>query len=396
MEYDEFRAWLRLSLTPSIGNASARRLLARLGTPQKVFEANSLEWSQCVRASQIEQLKRLPPDFERRLSSAWRWLEEGKESRALITLGDPRYPPSLMHIADPPLMLYVQGAPELLQRFSEPLVQMHKCLAIVGVRHPTMEGADNARHFARTLAQMGWSIVSGLAIGIDSYAHGGALEARQHSGRGNTIAVLGTGLDIVYPRRHQGLAQRIAQSGGLLLSEFPLGTAPIAHNFPKRNRIISGLAAGTLVVEAAVASGSLVTARLASEQGREVFAVPSSIHSPLSRGCHALIRQGAKLVESAQDILEELGGIGNTTMSTMTTMTTMGFDFDAPASKTPPPEEPQHPLLKAMGSEPIGLDALSARTGLDAATLQAQLLELELEGNLRSLPGGVFQRCAIG
>jgi DNA processing protein len=211
-------------------------------------------------------------------------------------------------------------------------------------------------------------VVSGLALGIDGAAHTGALE-----GGGSTIAVVGTGLDTVYPKRHEALARRIAEHGAIV-SEYPLGTPPLAAHFPQRNRIISGLSQGTLVVEAAVRSGSLITARMAAEQGREVFAIPGSIHAPQSRGCHALIRQGAKLVESAQDILEDLR-------------------LAEPGRSGPTdPVAGEDSLLSAMGFDPVGLDALQARTGLDTATLQARLLELELDGQVGRLPGGLLQR----
>ena len=303
-------------------------------------------------------------------------------------------------MADPPLVLYAQGPTAWLQR-PAPLVEMAHCLAMVGSRNPTAPGADNAYQFARTLAGMGWTVVSGLAAGIDAAAHEGALTtAPLHTLA--TVAVVGTGLDRVYPTRHQDLAQRIAQHG-LMLSEFPLGTPPLAGNFPKRNRIISGLCCGTLVGEAALASGSLITARTASEQGREVFAIPGSIHAPQARGCHALIRQGAKLVETAQDIIEELhaptlpslGRSASTTTSVPpATSHSLPLDF-APATDPAPaaaPPQSLQPLLEAMGYDPVGLDMLGARTGLDAAQLQAQLLELELDGWVVGLPGGLFQR----
>jgi DNA processing protein len=245
-------------------------------------------------------------------------------------------------------------------------------LAIVGSRNPTAQGGDNARAFSRALARAGYTIVSGLALGVDAAAHEGALDAA-----GATIAVVGTGLDQVYPRRNAGLAARLLAAGGLIVSEYSLGTPVMQANFPKRNRIIAGLSQGCLVVEAAVQSGSLITARLAVEGGREVFAIPGSIHSPQARGCHALIRQGAKLVESAQDVLEELPPLG------------------APAPSAP--EEPETPhqqqaLLDAMGFDPVSLDALMARSGWPAAELSAALLELELDGQVARLAGQLFQR----
>ena len=249
-------------------------------------------------------------------------------------------------------------------------------LAIVGSRNPTPQGEANARQFARAFANAGLCVVSGLALGIDGAAHDGAMQ-----GGGDTIAVVGTGLDRVYPKKHLALAHRIAQQG-MIISEFPLGTPPLMANFPKRNRIISGLSRGTLVVEAALQSGSLITARLAAEQGKEVFAIPGSIHSPQSRGCHALIKQGAKLVELAQDVLEELN----------LPLTAQGADDSDTAAEQPCND----PLLEALGFDAVGLDALQARTGLDTARLQAQLLEFELNGQVARLTGGLFQRLAAG
>jgi DNA processing protein len=250
---------------------------------------------------------------------------------------------------------------------------------VVGSRNPTPQGAINARQFAQALARVGVTIVSGLALGVDAAAHEGALEGAP-DGQLATIAVVGTGLDRVYPRQHRDLSHRIAQRG-VLLSEYPLGTPPMSANFPKRNRIIAGLGCATLVVEAALQSGSLITARQASEQGKDVFAIPGSIHSTQAKGCHALIKQGAKLVESAQDILEELGAA-------------VGPPPD-PSGAQPeglPDSGDGNDLLEAMGFGPMGLDALQARTGLDTATLQAQLMELELLGQLARMPGGLFQR----
>jgi len=278
-----------------------------------------------------------------------------------LSIGDSAYPAVLLQTADPPLLLYVHGDAALLNRRS---------LAIVGSRNASAQGVDNARSFAAHLSQKGWTIVSGLAFGIDGAAHEGGL-----SGPGSTVAVVGTGLDRVYPARHRGLAHRIAASGALV-SEFAPGTPPIAANFPIRNRIIAGLSRGTLVVEAAVQSGSLITARLAAEAGREVFAVPGSIHAPLSRGCHALIRQGAKLVENAADILEELQP------GEAAPLATAAVPDDTPADR----------VLEALGHDPVSLDALCARTGWSAQELSARLLELELEERVVRLPGGLYQR----
>lgn len=399
-EEQELAAWLRLLLTPSIGNASARRLLARFGGPEQIFAAHSAAWQACITARQAAQLGQLPEHFAEHCRATWHWLHTAPAgmARAIMTLADPRYPPSLLQTEDPPLLLYAQGHPAVLAQ-DRPVAEMAHCLAIVGSRHPSAQGTSNAHAFAHNLVQQGWTVVSGLAAGIDAAAHAGALAAATEHTPLATIAVVGTGLDQIYPRQHQALAQDIARHG-LLLSEFPLGTPPLAGNFPKRNRIIAGLSSGTLVVEAALASGSLITARLASEQGREVFAIPGSIHAPQAKGCHALIRQGAKLVETAQDILEELAAPPRPPVLARTAALPFALPLTSPDSATPPAAVPvastaaQAQLLEALGFDPVGLDALTARTGWSAATLQAQLLELELEGWVASLPGGRFQRIA--
>lgn len=373
-ERPDLEAWLRLSLTPGVGNAAARRLLTQFGSAPAIFQASLAELQSSVSLAQAAQLRHIPEGFASAAETTWQWLHQRTPEfgHALMTLGDPRYPESLLHIADPPLMLYALGPESWLQRRA-PCLDTQRSLAVVGSRNPTPQGADNAYQFAHHLAGQGWCIVSGMALGIDASAHEGALAAR--STDCPTIAVVGTGVDRVYPRQHKQLVHRIAHVG-LVLSEFPLGTPPVASNFPKRNRIISGLTRGTLVVEAALASGSLITARTAAEQGREVFAIPGSIHNPQARGCHALIRQGAKLVENAQDILEEFGA---------TAIAATPPDPAAPAGA-------EHPLLTAMGYDPVQLDALAQRTGWSVAELQAQLLELELEGCVHRLPGGWLQR----
>ena len=308
------------------------------------------------------------------------WLAQDPAHRRVARPADPGYPPALQQLPDPPPRLWLAG--------QLPASPGHwpQALAIVGSRNPTPQGLDNAREFARSLAQAGWTIVSGLASGIDGAAHEGALEGAT-PGHLATIAVVGTGLDQVYPRRHQALAERILQRG-LIISEYPLGTPPLPHHFPRRNRIISALSHGTLVVEAALKSGSLITALCAVEQGREVFAIPGSIHSPLSRGCHALIKQGAKLVETAQDVLDELAPA----LRPPVTASLPGFGAQEPpgaASATP-----DDPLLQALGFDPVTLDTLQARTGLPTPQLQAQLLTLELQGDVARLPGGWLQRLA--
>lgn len=365
MPHPDLAAWLRLTLTPGVGAVTARKLLAAFGSPQGVLQATPAAWRQVVNDTTAQRLASAPPEAERALEQTLQWLD-ADERHHVLALGDPGYPAALLHTADPPLLLYAMGRPQALQH-PHPL-------AIVGSRNPTPQGAENARGFARALAERGLCIVSGLALGVDGAAHEGALD-----GGGTTVAVVGTGLDRVYPRRHLDLAHRIAEHG-LLLSEYPLGTGPLPAHFPQRNRIIAGLSLGTLVVEATLGSGSLITAQQALDMGREVFAIPGSIHAPQSRGCHALIRQGAKLVESAQDILEDLHLA----------------PVQPPAAHPGPggaTDDP--PLLVALGFDPVGLDALQARTGLDTPTLQAQLLTLELDGQVRRLPGGLFQRCGL-
>jgi DNA processing protein len=355
---DDLDAWLRLLRTPGIGRTSARRLLAACGSPQAVFDARPATLQELVGAEAASALKDRPPRHDEQLAATSAWLG-GDATRHVITLGDAAYPAALLETADPPLLLYAQGRVELLRAAS---------IAVVGSRNPSAQGSDNARAFAKHLSQAGLTVVSGMALGIDGAAHDGAL-----AGAGSTIAVMGTGADRVYPARHRALAHRIAAEG-LLLTEFEIGVPPLAENFPQRNRIIAGLARGTLVVEAALPSGSLSTARAALEAGREVFAIPGSIHSPQSRGCHALIKQGAKLVESAEDITSELQ-----------------WNADPP-TRTSTGEPEDSPLLQALGHEPATLDALGARTGMSAADLNAQLLELELDGRVARLPGGLFQR----
>jgi len=350
IDRDELAAWLQLLETPGVGREGARRLLAGYGSPQAVLAANVLAVP--------------PPTLPALLETTFAWLA-ADERRQVVTLGDPLYPSSLLETADPPLLLYVQGRIELLGAES---------IAIVGSRSATRQGLDNARSFAAQLSHAGFTIVSGLALGIDAAAHEGGLE-----GAGSTIGVVGTGLDSVYPPRNRTLAGRIVEQG-LVVSEYSLGTPPLPSHFPQRNRIIAGLARATLVVEAAPQSGSLITARLANEAGRDVFAIPGSIHSPQSRGCHALIKQGAKLVESVADILEEL----------------------RPAAvprrpvQAPVPAPAKDPVLEALGFDPITLDALAERTGWPPADLNIRLLELELDGRVGRLPGQRFQRIAQG
>ena len=377
MDREELTAWLRLQLTPGVGNATARRLLAAFGLPQQVFAASLQALEQVASAQQCVALHTVPPELPTLLEATWQWQESNPLQCRVMTLGDASYPQSLLQMEDPPLLLYGMGAQRVWAN-NALAREVSRSLAIVGSRNPTPQGAVNARQFSQSLAQAGLTIVSGLALGVDGAAHEGAL-AGAPEGQLATIAVVGTGLDRVYPKQHRDLAHRIVQNG-VLLSEYPLGTPPLAANFPRRNRIIAGLAHGTLVVEAALQSGSLITARLALEQGKDVFAIPGSIHSTQARGCHALIKQGAKLVESAQDVLEEF--LPGTTAS-------VPADADTPDGE-------EDSLLLALGFSPVGLDALQARTGLDTPTLQARLMEQEIRGQLARLPGGLFQRIARG
>jgi DNA processing protein len=384
LERAELAGWLRLSLTPGIGDGAARRLLAAFGLPEALFAQPGAALRQVVSPAQADALQQPPNGLQAQIDLTWQWLQSGPDdgtARRIVTLGDANYPASLLEMVDPPLMLYVLGAADF------DLTQLANSIAVVGSRNPTPQGAASARAFARALGEAGLPVVSGLALGVDGAAHQGALDAAGDSPRLATVAVVGTGLDRVYPARHRDLAHRITLQG-LIVSELPLGTPPLTQNFPKRNRLIAGLARGTLVVEAALASGSLITARLTSEQGKEVFAIPGSIHSPQSRGCHALIRQGAKLVESVNDILEELPGL-RAANANAGLFGDSGADGSSPSSSGS-----EDPLLEALGFDPVNLDALSARTGWSAATLQAKMLELELDGHVARLPGGLFQRTA--
>ncbi|WP_394756226.1 DNA-processing protein DprA [Rhodoferax sp.] len=409
MERDELAAWLRLTLSSGIGNDSARKLLAAFGLPAAVFEQSPTALRQVVSERQATALRNEPPELAALLAQTWAWLQDtgvGSARRQIVVLGDANYPASLLNIEDPPLMLYLLGGGEFISNqavapihhgqtainlIDNPLsLCLVNSLAVVGSRNPTPQGAANARQFSKALGLAGLTIVSGLALGVDGAAHEGALDSlTPGSDRLATVAVVGTGLDRVYPKRHLALAHRIAQNG-LLISEYPLGTPPMPANFPRRNRLIAGLAQATLVVEAALKSGSLITARLSAEQGKDVFAIPGSIHSTQARGCHALIKQGAKLVESAQDVLEEMKiNLGLPTALNL-------IADDACFTGTSGCFGTQAALLDAIGFDPVGLDALQSRCGIDTAALQAQLMSLELDGLLVRLPGGLFQRLSPG
>jgi len=377
MERGELAGWLRLALTPGVGNLTARRLLAAFGLPHRLFQQAPAAWRDVASAEQARSLQAEPEGLAAQFEATWQWLHAADvASRHILSLADPRYPPALLETEDPPLMLYVVG---------ELPAGWPAGIAVVGSRNPTPQGLANARQFARSFAQAGFTVVSGLALGIDGAAHEGALEGAA-AGQLSTIAVVGTGLDRVYPRQHLALSHRIAREG-LLVSEYPLGTPPVEANFPRRNRIIAALGQGTVVVEAALRSGSLITARLAAEQGKDVFAIPGSIHSTQARGCHALLKQGAKLVETAQDVLEELRlpEAGAQRRASGMVGDDRAVDLDG-----------EDEVLTALGFDPVSLDALVARTGIAPATLQARLLEHELQGNVARLPGGLFQRITAG
>jgi len=354
----ELAAWLRLQYLPGVGPVAARLLLARFGLPSQLFAASWEALCEVVPA-RLAHVICAPPGkvANSQLALTLQWLAQ--PGNAVLTLADAGYPPLLLEIPDPPLLLYVRGRAELLARAG---------IAIVGSRNASMQGMRNAAAFAEALSSAGLTVISGLALGIDTHAHEGALR-----GDGSTVAVIGTGADLVYPKRNTQLAQRIA-AHGCIVSEYALGLPAMPANFPRRNRLISGLARGVLVVEAAAQSGSLITARLAGEQGRDVYAVPGSIHSALAKGCHALIRQGAKLVESVDDILQEMR-------------------LPVPCASAPPAAPDESPLLAALGHDPCDAGTLALRCALPVGEVMAALLALELAGQVERLPGALFQRC---
>ena len=376
--------WLRLGLIPGVGEAGMRRLLTAFGLPENIFATSLPALTQAAGEALALRLfgARNDAAISAQVDTALRWLDAAENH--LVTLADADYPRDLLDAPHPPPLLYCKGRRELLGR---------PAIAIVGSRNATAQGLANAESFAAALSDAGYCVVSGLALGIDAAAHRGALRqepsfAGDLTRAASTIAVIGTGADIVYPARNRDLAHKIAERG-LIVSEFPLGTSALASNFPRRNRIISGMSKGVVVIEAALKSGSLITARLAGEQGREVFALPGSIHSPLAKGCHQLIKQGAKLVDSVEDILEELGAASGAHPASAHTG---GTSDSARSSAQAQAHSPHANLLEALGHDPVPLDTLGARCGLTAANLSAQLLELELAGQVAQLPGGLVQR----
>jgi DNA processing protein len=352
-------AWLKLAFIPGLGPVRLRKLLETVGEPDAVFATSPGTLRHAVGPEVAEAIQR--GGNSEAATAALHWRDQ--PDHHLLTLTDEAYPQLLRETADPPPILFIKGNVSLLAR---------PALAVVGSRNATTQGCVDAEAFARVLSDAGLVIVSGLALGIDAAAHRGGL-----AGAARSIAVIGTGIDIVYPARNRALAHSLAEEGALI-SEFPLGMHAAAGNFPRRNRVLSGLSLGCLVIEAAVHSGSLITARFAAEQGRDVFAIPGSIHSPLSKGCHLLIKQGAKLVDSAQDVLEELRMVA-----------------PVPAQRdaaTTPPDAETAQVLTALGWDPCDADTLAVRTGIAPAALQSLLLSLELAGEIALLPGGRLQR----
>ena len=365
----DLKLWLTLNQTLGLGNAAICQLLAKFGSPDAIFSA-SISQLRGIVDDEIARKINKGVDIEA-ITPTLDWLK--KDNSHVVTLADSTYPQKLLEISNPPVVLYAIGNVHWLN---------HASIAMVGSRSATPQGEKNAEEFAMSLCNHGLCVVSGMALGIDGAAHRGALKAN-----GATVAVVGTGLDIVYPARHRDLAHKIAERG-LIISEFPLGTPSKAQNFPRRNRLISGLSLGCLVVEANIDSGSLITARLSVEQGREVFAIPGSIHSPVSKGCHQLIKQGAKLVENTQDILEELKNLlpKNTTQA----HSPSGL-IDKLNSKDTIHSEP-NTVLACMGFDAINFETLLSLSGLTTEALSSMLMVLELENKVAVLTGGKYQR----
>lgn len=379
---EERAQWLRLTLTAGLGPMGVRRLLEAFGLPEDVLAAGRTRIAAVLDAPRAAALLSDDDERDARIAATLEWAHA--DGHHLITLSDAAYPRPLLQIGDPPPLLYVRGAPETLSK---------DLIAVVGSRHATPGGEANAHDFARALADEGLTVCSGLARGIDGAAHRGALE-----GRAGTLAVVGTGVDRVYPAAHRSLAQAIVARGAVV-SELPLGTGVTRANFPRRNRLIAGLSLGVLVVEAAPHSGSLITARHAAEYGREVMAVPGSIHSPVARGCHRLIREGAKLVESAEDVLVELRGQMRSAARQAAPASSRGRRTGAEADDLrggetrPAPADPRTASVwQAIGWDPVYPDALVARTALDAGTVAGALLELELAGLVERRDDGRYVR----
>lgn len=411
LEADELSAWLRLANARGLKPAALCALLRAFGLPQHVF-AQPFEALAAAAGTEAARAALAPPaaNFAQQVAAVAAWCAQ--PGNALVTLADPAYPPRLLTMPDPPALLYVQGRLDLLHA---------RGVAVVGSRSATPQALEDATRFARTLAAAGVAVVSGLALGVDGAAHRGALDEP-----GGTVAVIGTGADLVYPAGHHALAAQIA-SCGAIVSEWPLGTPARSANFPQRNRVIAALVEGVIVVEAAMRSGSLITARLANEMGRDVFALPGSVHAPLSRGCHRLIKEGAQLVETPEEVLEALRFTQPAPRARRTRAPrerdstdamTLPLEFEAPpprlardnARSEPPVEAARgraaaparptalapeaHALLAALGHAPATLEILAQRTDMTEAVLQATLLQLELAGYVSALPGGRFTRAS--
>ncbi|SAK41108.1 DNA protecting protein DprA [Caballeronia fortuita] len=378
---DELRAWLRLAHAKGLRPLALRTLLGAFGGPLEVLSESFASLAETVDARAAEAVLAPPGDiegvpFEHYIEAALAWASDA--GNHVLTLADAAYPQALLTMPDPPPLLYAKGRLDLLQT---------RAVAIVGSRHATPQGLEDARRFARVLSDAGLAVVSGPALGIDASAHRGALE-----GATGTVSVIGTGADLVYPAAHHTLAHEIARDGALL-SEWPLGTPARSANFPQRNRLIAGLSGGVLIVEAAMRSGSLITARLANEMGRDVFAIPGSIHAPLSQGCHRLIKQGAKLVETPEDVLEEFGFSPATARAAAAKRARPRPASASWASATlhdAPISDDASRVLAALGHAPSTLEILATRTDLDSAVLQGALLELELSGRVAALAGGRY------
>lgn len=361
----ELLCQLALLRAPRVGSVAFRKLLDHFGSAATLFAANPCDWRSAGLSERTAAYLAQPAWHAAEADLAW---QQARPHRAILGWSEPAYPARLKAVDGGPPLLFVEGDVSILDRAQ---------LAIVGSRTPTPLGTETTRHMAAALTQAGLTITSGLALGVDAAAHRGAL-----GGGGTTVAVLGNGLDRIYPPQHHDLAAEISQRGALV-SEFPTGTPLAASNFPRRNRIISGISLGVLVTEATVRSGSLITARYALEQGREVFAMPGSIHNPLAKGCHALIRDGAKLVETAEHVLEELRTFA------LPAASYAAYSADLAGDELTPEETI---LLQSIAYDPVSIDTLVDSTGASAEVLAAALMMLELKGYIAALPGGAYQR----
>ncbi|WP_321794098.1 DNA-processing protein DprA [Caballeronia sp. J97] len=384
---EELRAWLRLAHAKGLRPLALRTLLGAFGGPLEVLSESFASLAEAAGARAAEAVLAPPEEiegvaFDHYIETALTWASE--PGNHVLTLADATYPQALLTMPDPPPLLYAKGRLDLLQA---------RAVAIVGSRHATPQGLEDARRFARVLSDAGLAVISGLALGIDASAHRGALE-----GATGTISVIGTGADLVYPAAHHTLAHEIARDGAIL-SEWPLGTPARSANFPQRNRLIAGLSGGVLIVEAAMRSGSLITARLANEMGRDVFAMPGSVHAPLSQGCHRLIKQGAKLVETPEEVLEEFGFSPSNVSAAAAKRgqpRPLSASWASAKLQDIPISEDASRVLGALGHAPATLEILATRTDLDGAALQSALLQLELSGRVAALAGGRFtvvERC---